>query len=121
VQAFGRRMMACCRQYADLERRLPADRVVTVRYPDLVADPVAAVERVYDHLGLRPSSAFRRRLVDEARRARSHRSTHRYRLEDFGLSRRDVDRELGDLIARYSLDTSARAIRSSRMRSTRRA
>ncbi len=68
------------------------ERIIDVRFADLVADPLAVVERLY--------AASGRALHDEARgrmqryladNPRGKHGAHRYTLEDFGLTRSDVD------------------------------
>ncbi len=66
---------------------LPADQIADVRYTDLVADPVAAVTRLYDGWELEMSDAFRTRLdaYVTARHANRGGGGHDYRFEDTGL------------------------------------
>jgi hypothetical protein len=62
------------------------DRVLDVRYDDLVADPVATVRRIHQHYGLGFSDALRRGLeAFVASRPRHQYGRHQYRTEDFGL------------------------------------
>ena len=72
-------------------RRAAPDRVVALRYDELVADPLAAVARIY--------AAWRRPLTAEARdRMRAYlaadaarpRAPHPYALADWGLAASDV-------------------------------
>ena len=70
-------------------------RFCDVRYDDLVADPVAAVEAVYGHFGLPLSGAAAdavRSLAASSASARAGgESAHRYTLDEFGLAGADVD------------------------------
>jgi hypothetical protein len=75
-------------------RRAP-DRWVTVRYEDLIEDPVGSVERLYATLGWPVSPAFRGRLEQAAAEARAFKSLHRYELADFGLTEDDLRAGLG--------------------------
>jgi hypothetical protein len=71
--------------------RLPADRVVDVRFEDTVERPVETVERVYAHLGLDYTPAVAdgvRRYLDA--NPRDKHGTHSYSLEEFGLDRDEV-------------------------------
>ncbi|HEY5130234.1 MAG TPA: sulfotransferase [Bradyrhizobium sp.] len=66
-------------------------QIIDIRYDDLVADPAAAVRRIYAQLGYRFSAAFERdltRVIESERTAM--RPRHRYSLEQFGLSRAQV-------------------------------
>jgi hypothetical protein len=72
-----------------------------VDYRDLVASPKAAVEKIYADLGLAITPEYEKVLVAEEKRARSHETTHRYSLEEFGLDRDAIHTELADLFARF--------------------
>jgi hypothetical protein len=71
--------------------RLPADRVVDVRFEDTVAHPVETVEKVYAHLGLdyTPEVAEGVRAYLAANPRDKH-GTHTYTLEEFGLDHDEV-------------------------------
>ena len=66
---------------------LPADQIADVRYGDLVRDPIAVVQGLYDSWGLGVSGAFARRLEDYVAARHAHREPggHDYRFEDTGL------------------------------------
>jgi hypothetical protein len=72
--------------------RLPADRVVDVRFEDTVAHPVETVEKVYAHLGLdyTPAVAEGVRAYLDANPRDKH-GTHTYTLEEFGLDHDEVE------------------------------
>jgi NAD(P)-dependent dehydrogenase (short-subunit alcohol dehydrogenase family) len=81
----------------EVRQRHP-ERFVDVAYEDLVRDPMEQIERIYTALGeplpARARAAMRAR---DARDVQHRHGVHRYALEDFGLTREDVDRELGFL------------------------
>jgi hypothetical protein len=65
---------------------LPDERFVDLRYRDLVADPLAAVESLYARLGWRLGAATKAAMAEHlARRPRHARGAHAYTLESFGL------------------------------------
>ena len=70
------------------------DRWVDIAYVDLVRDPLAAVQAIYDRFGWRLGQAAVARmeawLSRQAERRRRERR-HRYRLEDYGLTAEGVD------------------------------
>jgi hypothetical protein len=78
--------------------QLNADRVCDLPYQDIRRDPIAAVQRVYDHFGwsLSASVEERMRLV-LATQPRDQVSFHRYHPAQFGLA---AD-EMTGLFARY--------------------
>jgi hypothetical protein len=67
------------------------------------------VKHVYEQLQMTMSHTFRQRLTQATRVARGHRSGHRYRLEDFGLTPADVDHALGDWMDRHGFARRPRA------------
>jgi hypothetical protein len=77
-------------------RKRPPDRWAQVRYEELVADPVGAVERIYEAFGLPLSAAYRARLEHAASEARRFKSQHRYDLADYGLTEADLRAGLAD-------------------------
>lgn len=92
------------RAAAKLTRELPAANLRVVRYEDLAADPRSVVEGLYAWMGLPMSSAYRTRLHDATDQQRGYQSRHRYSLEQFGISRDDVRRELADVFETFALD-----------------
>lgn len=94
-QEVGRRMFDVLdRMFArgrDGRAQHPADRVMDVRYEDLIADPFAVARSVYDRFGYDWSAAFEQSLRGYLEQnARQDRPKHRYSLEDFGLSKTEV-------------------------------
>lgn len=84
------------------------DRVLDLRYADVVSDPLAAVRRIYRHYELP--------LSDEAERAmhrylrenpQGRHGGHRYRLEDFGLDPDDLERRFDGYRQRFLAPTGA--------------
>lgn len=71
-------------------------RILDLRYPELVADPVAAVKRVYDTFGYEYTPAFERRMkVFLADRKKSVPAPHVYSLGQFNLSKDEILTEFG--------------------------
>ena len=78
-------------------------RYLTIQYDDLVADPVATVEQVYQHLGLEITDAYRVELVANTRRQRHYRSRHQYSLQEYGLSEAFVWERVGTTMAEFGM------------------
>jgi len=95
--------LACAyyREGLALLEELPPSQLVVLRYEDLVADPKAAVERIYRHLGMEISPAFAARLEAATGEQRRHRSSHHYSLEAFGLSREEVYEALREVFETF--------------------
>lgn len=78
--------------------------VYDVRYDALVADPIKAVQDVYDRFGLNPSVIYRARLaayVEEYPRTKH--GSHRYALEDYGMSEAHVRTRLAAYYEQFDL------------------
>ena len=66
----------------------PAERFFDIAYADLVASPLATMERLYDFLGWRLSSEARESMENFlSENPRNKYGAHRYALADFGLDR----------------------------------
>jgi hypothetical protein len=94
----------CMRDYRyamEVLAELPPDRCAIVEYTELVADPKATVERVYQQLELAISPAFEERLAAERSRQKRHHSSNVYSLEEFGISEAEVTRKLGPILQRF--------------------
>ena len=82
---------------------------VDVQYAELLADPIAAVRRVYDHLGVAlTADAEARMRAWLAAHPQNRHGTHRYRLEDFELGRADVDRAFATYRERFAIPAEER-------------
>lgn len=88
-------------QIDDFLQRLPEDQRYWLRYEDLIADPAAAVETVYEHFGWSPDAAFAQTLEEQRAAQRRHRSRHRYTAEEFGLDPEDLRRRTQDICERF--------------------
>ena len=80
------------------------DAFVDIRYDDLVADPVDAVRRIYDHFGdeLGDEAVERMQRYADANPKGAH-GAHRYRLEDLGLDRDALEARFADYRARFGV------------------
>jgi hypothetical protein len=81
--------------------RHPEAKHAIVDYRELVAEPKRVVGEVYEALGLPLTAEFAAVLDQEQARARKHESGHRYSLEEFGLDKDAIERELAELFQRY--------------------
>lgn len=65
---------------------LPDDRFVDVRYTDLMTEPLAAIENIYERLGWDLDASTARAMADYLRRKpKGAHGEHRYTLEEMGL------------------------------------
>jgi hypothetical protein len=74
-------------------------RLIDIRYDDLVANPIAVVRRIYAQFGYRYAAAFEQELVRYLQRQRAApRPRHTYSLEQFGLSRAQIVERSADYL-----------------------
>jgi hypothetical protein len=100
--------------YNNLERvlgELPEERCAWVTMHELKSDLAHRMPRIYEQLGLPLSEAFRTAIGRQATEARSYRSAHDYSLARFGLTREDIDRDLGEVYARLAARSPGTAAR----------
>jgi len=103
-RAVARMLFDFYHYFEELKKEIPEERFLEVLYEDLVADPRAVVERVYDKFDLRMTEDYRRALREEAGRSRTYKSRHVYRLEDVGLTRGEVYASLRPIFERYGFE-----------------
>lgn len=81
--------------------RHPETPHAIVDYRDVVADPAAVVEKLYEDLGLPMTETYRALLRAQGTRERKHESGHSYSLEEFGLEADEIHTKLADLFERF--------------------
>jgi hypothetical protein len=95
--------------YARVHRQEPALKergvnFVTFTYDELIGDPKATVESIYDSLGIEMTPAFSRQLVEETTKARRYRSTHEYNLSEYGLAPEDIYARIPEIFEAYGFE-----------------
>lgn len=88
----------------ELQRELPPERFVVIRYDELVQNPKRVVSDLYQHLGEEMSGSFDALLTDATSLQREHRSKHEYSLEEYGLTEDEVYEELKDVFEAYGFE-----------------
>jgi hypothetical protein len=80
-----------------------ADAFVDVAYRDLVADPIASVAGIYEAIGQPFTAAAEAALVAHSAEHRQNRfGTHSYSLEEWGLSRPELEQRCAQYLTRYA-------------------
>jgi hypothetical protein len=95
---------------SDIERAMAARRradpmgILDVHYGDLVRDPVGAIRRIYEYFGYSFDGQFEARIARwmEENPKEKH-GTHRYSLEDFGLTPEKVSRHFSDYCSEFGI------------------
>jgi hypothetical protein len=75
-----------------------------IDYRELVREPKATLEKLYRHFGWPMSRHFQAKLALANGYQQRFESSHKYSLEEFGLTRDWIREELGDLLDYYGLD-----------------
>jgi len=72
-------------------KKVPEDRIMHVRYPDVLGNPVATIRDIHRFAGLEVDDAVLDRMRDyDASHAQHALGKHSYTLEEFGLTPADV-------------------------------
>ena len=74
-----------------------------IDYRDLRDDPVRTIEGLYGHFGWVMSEIFQAKLSNIGARNKNYQSSHHYTLEEFGLSRQTLEKELTAILETYGL------------------
>ena len=79
-------------------------QLVDLHLNEISADPIAAVERIYDHFGMEASESARQAWHDQIGNdpRAGHGDGRKYTLEEFGLTRRHVWESVGGYMDRYN-------------------
>lgn len=105
--AMGPRVAEFCADLLDRAgdaRQAHPDRILDIHYADLVADPMAAAARIYDHFGYDDTDAARtamERWLETDRQGKK--PSHRYDLAQFGLDTATIDHLFGAYCERYDI------------------
>ena len=89
------------RYMLELQKNLPSDRYIEIRYENLIADPKGTVESIYQQFGIELGDAYQAWLTKETQKSREYKSTHSYSLQDFGLDEAVIAEEAADLFEHY--------------------
>jgi hypothetical protein len=102
-KAYGRLAVEWFKHLFAFRRKVNPKQYYCIDYRDLTKDPLATMEKVYEHFGWTMSKAFREKLVAATQRQRGFSSKHEYTLEEFGMSKEWIQTELGELLDHYAL------------------
>jgi hypothetical protein len=93
------------RYFQQNRRLLDESNLMEFRYEDLIKDPKEAVIRIYRRFGLEMSRKHLDLLKRQSESQRRYRSTHDYSLEQYGLKREVIRRELRGIFESYRFET----------------
>ena len=78
-----------------------SESYLRIFYTDLVRNPDSVARSIYKHFGIPLTPRAARQIQTETKRALEYKSSHRYTLQEYGISRDWVKREVGGLMRRY--------------------
>ena len=77
------------------------ENYLRIFYTNLVRHPDRAARSIYRHFGIPLTPSAERTIQKEAKRALEYKSSHQYTLEEYGLSRAWIKKEVGGIMKRY--------------------
>ena len=99
-----RKVVRMVTRASETRDRVGGDRFVDVSYYDLVRDPIIEVQRIYERAGRELTAEAIQAMQASRKVNRQHKyGRHRYRLEDFGLTREQVEPELATYRERFAI------------------
>ena len=88
----------------DVRESLDPARFFDLPFADIVADPVGAVKRMYDHFGLALAPGGEKRMHDwHANHPQGEHGEHRYAAGAFGLSQGEIDERFRRYTERFEI------------------
>jgi hypothetical protein len=82
------------------------ENYLRIFYTNLVRHPDRAARSIYRHFGISLTPSAERTIQKEAKRALEYKSSHQYTLEEYGLSRTWIKKEVGGIMKRYDFGFS---------------
>lgn len=79
-------------------------QMTTIRFDELIDAPEATLERIYAWLGRPLTDDLRSQVQEELARPDKHKSSHTYSLEQYGISKSFVARELREVFETYGFE-----------------
>jgi len=106
-QQFFRRVRRGLMVGAEARKNYDPKTFLDIRYPDLVADPIATVKRIYEYHDYPYSDAFEANMKQWLAQNPQHKhGKHEYTLEDYGLEPAVVEQAFKEYCAKFDLDGS---------------
>jgi len=96
---------------ADALSRHTATPQIVVDYRELTAQPRNTVHRIYQAIQMPLTDSFDRYLQTQEEREKSHKTDFRYSMDEYGLSRRDIEAKLATFYDLYQWPRADAAVR----------
>lgn len=86
--------IAFYKHFNEARKKIVVENLIAIKYDDLIAQPVNTVEKIYGKFNWTVSIDLKNKLAEEELKNKSYRSRHHYSLEQFGLSKEKIYKEL---------------------------
>ena len=83
---------------------------MVVDYRDLVTQPKASIEILYQTFGIPMSAEYATVLDEQDGKARSHKTSHSYSAQEFGMDVDKMHRELAEFYEEYRWEPPAEQV-----------
>jgi omega-hydroxy-beta-dihydromenaquinone-9 sulfotransferase len=104
AKAYARLAVRWFQHLFAFRKRVRPEQYYCIDYRELVDDPKATLQKLYNHFGWEMRENFCEKLTLASARQQSFESNHKYSLEEFGLSKEWIQDELAELLGYYGLN-----------------
>jgi hypothetical protein len=104
-RAWGEIGMDYYKYFDKFRSKLAPDRLVVIRYDELVANPENTIRKIYKRFGLEISENYADKLKEVTEDQKEYKSMHSYSLEQFGMTEEQVYDEIGFIFEKYGFGT----------------
>ena len=87
--------------FNEQKKKIHPAHLITLKYDDLVANPYAAVMKIYHQFDFKMCTEVEEKLQRESAISRSYKSKHHYSLEQYGLNKQEIYKELPFVFDEY--------------------
>ncbi|NNC95119.1 MAG: sulfotransferase [Chitinophagales bacterium] len=104
TRGLGQLAIDFYKYFDSMRDKIPSSKMLTIRYEDLVEDPVSSVENIYSTFNYTMEEDFKVRLKQNSTRSKNYKSTHDYTLEKFGFKKDDIFNQLQHVFERFNFE-----------------
>ena len=103
-QAFAQLAISYYNYLSQEKSIIDPKNLMIVSYEEVVKTPKEIANKIYKYFGFEVSLKFQEALKTYTLESRRYKSKHSYSLEQYGLSKEDIDVQLGDVMAEFAFD-----------------
>lgn len=102
-QALGDVAIDFYNYFDEIKEELPPENLVVIGYKNLIADPIATIQQIYQKFDFPFSPQFSESLTKETQRQRNYSSKHDYSLTRYGMSELRLKERLSKIYLNYDI------------------